>query len=228
LPSLLERVLWAVVVLVTSGSTLAQHAPLATPSPSPEASTLIRRGSAAAAATQPASSPSTQIMDIPRVLAAMGIVIGLILALRYLAKRFIPGAQASRNISAVTLLGRSVLTPKHQVLLLQVGRRILVAADNGTQLTSLSEIDDPEEVALLMGQLDASRADSIGSSFGSLVGKAREHFTSGAPSDSPDATEAQLTPDVPPQTVEVEGARGELSSLMNKVRLLSQQFRRTS
>lgn len=195
---------------------------------------MIRRGSAVASATQPSGqAPTASIIDIPRVLTALGIVVGLIFALRYLAKRFIPGIPNARSTSAVRLLGRSMITPKHQVLLLQVGRRIMVAADNGTQLTPLGEIHDPEEVALVLGQLDASKQESISSAFGALVSGARERFMNQTPaafeplsqsqnlSDDARADNTVPAPDDP-------GARSELTNLMNKVRLLSQQFRRTS
>jgi flagellar biogenesis protein FliO len=218
------------VIVLLCGSVQAQQAPLSTPAPSPESSTMIRRGASPAPSStqQVGGQSSSQLVDVPRVLGALGIVIALIFALRLLGKKFIPGVQAGKGNSAIKLIGRSIVTPKHQVLLLQVGRRVMVAADNGAQLTSLGEITDPDEVALLIGQVDAAQPESATSTFSSLVGSAQTHFQDEPQPQTLEPPAAQLQPDLPEDGSAPDPARTELSSLMSKVRLLSQQFRRTT
>ena len=57
--------------------------------------------------------------------------------------------------------------------MLRVGRRLLVVADGGGQMNTLSEITDADEVAALLGQL-AGRSGRA--KFGSVFGKMRRSY----------------------------------------------------
>ena len=101
-----------------------------------------------------AVNPSTSYnsLDARRVIFALALVIALIFGLRWVVKKYFPSVIGGSN-GAVRVLSRSPLSPKQHVLLVQVGKRVLVVADNGTQINPLSEITDPDEVALLVGQI---------------------------------------------------------------------------
>ena len=62
-------------------------------------------------------------------------------------KRFVPGAGGVWRSGPVTLLGRVNITPKHQVYALRVGRRVIIVGVTADHMRTLSEIDDPDEVA---------------------------------------------------------------------------------
>jgi hypothetical protein len=158
-----------------------------------------------------------------------------------LAKRLFPTVAAARSSQAVRVLSRSVLSPKQQVLLLQVGRRVIVVGDTGAQMNPLAEITDPDEVASLVGQVEAEKRPSVTAAFGGLFGRARDSFDADAePSpqlpatDVSDEGEAEgiverraAQDDQPPVQLGLDEARGELRGLMDKVKELSQQFRRS-
>lgn len=99
---------------------------------------------------------------------ALGLVIGLVLATRWLIVKF-SGRPLAAPSTAVELLSRTAVAPKSHVLLLRVGRRVLVVGDAGGALRPLGEIDDADEVADLLGAVTASRPGSVTQSFGGLL-----------------------------------------------------------
>jgi flagellar biogenesis protein FliO len=143
------------------------------------------------------------------VALALAVVIGLVILLRWLARRWFPNVTGARAAGVVRVLAKSSVTPKQQVLLVQVGRRIIVACDNGTQMNALSEISDPDEVASLVGQLNGSDAPAK-EVFAAALGDAKREF---------DAEPAPAVEAAPP-----DPTHGELAGLAQKVRLLAQQL----
>jgi hypothetical protein len=135
---------------------------------------------------------------------------------------------------------------------------VLVAADNGSQLSPLSEITDPDEVATLIGQLQSEKGSgafrmSSAKAFNSMFGRVKKSYGTGGPAladaahDTADE-EAGLTHE-PEEHDDLEdpvyavslstqagsggndnvvaATRQELNGLMEKVRLVSDQFGRT-
>ncbi len=192
---------------------------------------------------------------MPRVLGALAAVIGLIFLLRWLGKRFFALPTAQRSSGVVQVLSRSVLSPKQQLVLVRVGQRVLVAADNGAQLSPLSEITDPDEVASLMGQLQSEKGNGASGTssraFNSMFGRLKQSYGNGGSdaagrADEAADDEAELAheadepgdSDEPEYAVSLSGraagtenvvaaTRQELNGLMEKVRLVSDQFGRS-
>lgn len=163
-----------------------------------------------------------QSLDYPRVLAALGIVIGLIFVLRWFGRFFFPAAVGRGKNRAIEVISRSPLSPKQQVMLLRVGRRLIVVADSGSQMNPLCEITDPDEVAALVGQLQGERSSTPTRAFGSMFGRSRQEFETEddvqrPPSDGLREPEEEEPP--------VTSAREELSGLRERVRLLAEQFK---
>jgi len=184
----------------------------------------IRRTDSAAATTQGSAVPAwprgNGVLDLPRIGAALAIVLGLIFALRWLGRRFVPGVAGGSG--AVRVLSRSVVTPKHQILLVQVGRRLLVVGDNGTALSALSEITDADEVAAILGHIrSGSTAEKATAEvFAAELGRARNDLDQAiAPADVP------VSPSRAPDE-SLESTRGEIDGLMHKVRVLARQLGR--
>jgi flagellar protein FliO/FliZ len=205
-----------VMLLVTAGV----HAQSTRPAPPPpvkgkfEGESLNRAtgsgGKAESSTTKPAA-PSTGLETV-RVVAALALVIVVIFLLRWIAQQFFGMPSAKKTSRAVQVLGRSMISPKQQVLLLQVGKRVIVVGDSGGQMNPLAQITDPDEIAELAGKVQEDKAISSSKSFGSLFGKAQTKF------DEPEANEkpAAGTPDdLDPA---LANTQAELSGLMEKVR----------
>lgn len=162
-------------------------------------------------------------LDYPRVLAALGIVIGLIFVLRWCGRLFFPATVGRGRSRAVEVISRSPLSPKQQVMLLRVGRRLIVVGDSGQQMNPLCQITDPDEVAELVGQLRDERTSTPSRAFGAMFGRSRHEFepTEDAPATASSALrEADADVDAPVAT-----AREELSGLRDRVRMLAEQFK---
>lgn len=169
-------------------------------------------------------------LDVPRIFTSLAIVIGLILLLRWGGRLLFPGAKSFRPTRAVQVLSRNVISPKQQVIVLQVGKRIVVVGDCGQQMNSLCEITDPDEVASLIGQLHENGRDTMSKSFAGLFGRAGESYkpearTDEAPAD--DEAETNESVNVGLEDPALAATRQELNGLMDKVRLVARQFNRS-
>ena len=168
--------------------------------------------------------------DTTRVMLSLAVVLGLIFVLRWGAQRLFGKTVASRASRAVQVLSRNVISPKQQLLVVQVGRRLVVVGDSGQQMNALCEITDPDEITALVGQLHEEKGEITGNPFGALFGRAGSQF---AKDDEPQRSvgvadeEDEDMSDGSTGPSSVQGTSDELSGLMDKVRGMSRQFRRT-
>jgi flagellar protein FliO/FliZ len=191
-------------------------------------SRLITQGDppADSPAASPTSQPSVAFassphIDLGRLSLAMGIVLGLIFLMRWAGYRFFPGAGVLRSGGAMKVLSRLVISPKQQLLMIQVGRRIVVVGDAGGQMSPLSEITDPEETSAMLLQLAEERSHHTIKGFGSLFHRAETTLEEKITTEQSKPSAADL-PSAPDPAI--DNARGEISDLADKLRLLSAQF----
>jgi ArsR family metal-binding transcriptional regulator len=132
-----------------------------------------------------------------------------------------------RNRGLVRVLARSSIAPRQQIVLVEVGARVLVLGDSAGQLSSLAQITDPDEVAQLLGRIESTQsAPPTRTAFASLFGRETEKF--GPESVHRDLPEASETPVEQPDAAEpqVDQASAELGTLLEKVRMLKRQMER--
>ena len=174
--------------------------------------------------------PAASDFDMGRVVLALFAVVGLILLLRSFGKKFFP-AMIVGGEQPVRVLSRCPISPRQQVLLLQVGRRIVVAADSNSQLSCLTQITDPDEVAALLGELRRERSAPSSGAFNSLFAKAAKSFglaTEPEPVDEEESAEPTPTnADLPPATESSPGAPPSLADLSDRIRQLSHRLGRS-
>jgi flagellar protein FliO/FliZ len=219
----------AVLVAPSARADVAPAAPAHAAPASIEDDPVHYQRSADATAAGRGALPSTTVgssaTDVWRVTLSLCIVLGLVFGLRWLARKLAIVPPAGASAGGVTVLSRTVLSPKQQVLLLQVGRRIVVVGDAGAAgMRSLCEIDDPDEVAALVGQARAARSTaSPARSFASRFRRATEPFD-GPAVDAGGAAEParEPSPDAAPEA----DMPGEVAGLLDRVRGLRQQFER--
>ncbi|MCK4658345.1 MAG: flagellar biosynthetic protein FliO [Phycisphaerae bacterium] len=75
-------------------------------------------------------------------------VLGLILLVSYVARRYVPAVRALGG-GALRVMQRTPLSSKQSLALIQVGRRMVLIGITPDQISTLSVIDDPEECAHL-------------------------------------------------------------------------------
>jgi flagellar biogenesis protein FliO len=183
----------------------------------------IRQGGATTQATVAggAAAASGDVFDVKRLVFALTVVVGAMYVTHLVWKRLgMPGA-ANRAAGALQVLSRLNLSPRQQLVLVRVGRRVVLVGNSGTQMNPLCEISDPEEAAGLLGLAATEREESVSASFNSVLGGEEKRFDEQAGDDLP------ATGDVEPAAEEqaLATTRDELSDMMDKVRSLSRQFR---
>ena len=181
---------------------------------------------------QPKSSPTSIIntdSSALRVVGALGVVLGCIFIVRLAGKRFL-GLQATGGAGGVVqILSRTPVSPRQQLMLIQVGRRIVLVANCGVQMNALCEISDADEVAALAGELQQRRRTSATSAFLSIFGKAGAKFEAQQePIASPQINEDEDEPSQDPVEPELATTRQEMRGLMDRVHQLAQHYRRTT
>lgn len=103
-----------------------------------------------------------------QTLTALGIVIGLALAVRFIYARM-GGKIASHASPVVEVLSRTTVAPRSHVMLLRVGGRVLVVSDSSAGMRTLASLEDPEEVADVLGSVSAAKPASISRGFSQLL-----------------------------------------------------------
>jgi flagellar biogenesis protein FliO len=161
------RVRWLIFILALVAITQAGVAQTTQP-----AAGEIRRNSAAAAGSNAAGPSATRTaLSLAAVLAL--IVILFLAGRKFLPRRMFAQQGGGGGGGAIQVLARTAISPKQRIILLQVGRRILVVADGGPNLTTLAEITDPGEAAALIGQLQSEKPSG---SFTSALNGAMDRF----------------------------------------------------
>lgn len=169
---------------------VVSNEPLTTAHASPEADGIGAGSEPAAAAPRPLP-PRSAPRDAPeaggnrrriavpggvwRTIGSLGLIIGIIFALRGLMTRFGGPLHRVRAPSGIIeVLGRFPLARGQAILLLKVDRRILVVCQAGGSVSTLSEITDAEQVASLLQHVRHERGDSFTRQFESLITPVRE------------------------------------------------------
>jgi flagellar protein FliO/FliZ len=84
-----------------------------------------------------------------RTLGALALVVVLIFAARIMLKRLGPIYGGQRR-GMLDVLARATVSPRHQLLLVRLGRRVVLVGQSPASLTTLSEVTDADEVASLI------------------------------------------------------------------------------
>ena len=115
-----------------------------------------------------------------KTLTALGVVIVLIFAVRFVLQRMGGRAVGATTNGIVEVLGRATIGPKTQVLFLKLHQRVLVVAQSPSGFNTLTCLDDPEEVAWVMTELEAARPTSISQTFRHLIDRFDRDYQPGA------------------------------------------------
>jgi flagellar biogenesis protein FliO len=233
--ALIRGVMWSFFLLLMSfHSAMAEvAAPTTRPDHSPAIATtpvesqLIRRTHPEAPTTQASTEtePSGGL-ELPRVAGAMAIVIGLIFVLRWGGQRIFSSGAARGSSRTVQVLVRSPTAPRQQIMLVQVGKRVIVVGDSAGQMTSLCEITDSDEVAALVGQIRDEKLESPTRAFGSIFRRANREMSMGDEVELPaHGEETAHEPSNVYEDAAIAGTREEITGLMEKIRLVSSQLK---
>lgn len=139
----------------------------------------------------------------------LGVVLALMGSAYYLVRRFMPSRRLSDD-SLLRVVGRTNITPKHSIALIQLSRRFVLVGLSGDRIEALSDIVDPSEVADLTARIAGQHA-ATSTRFEELLVSESEEYTGPLEEDSPRAHRLRER---------VGDASGQLSSLLSRLRTL--------
>jgi flagellar protein FliO/FliZ len=160
-----------------------------------------------------------------RTLGALVLVVALIFGLRWVLRRTSRLRSAGGGGQVIEVLSRTSISPRQSLLLVRVGQSLLVVGA-GETLTTLAQIDDPTQVAELLGSIEQARANSLTNTFARALGQWRTSSVDFA-AQSMDSEAAAQTPDDAtgaPRTA-AGGAAERLRGMAEKVREVGKNLR---
>ena len=147
------------------------------------------------------------------------IVLALIVGVTYLFKRFCLNSNRSSMPTGVEILARSSMNTKQSLCLVQLGNRLVLLGQSPSHISSLQTIDDPDEIAQILGQLEQKKTLSITNTLGKLFHREKELYENDE--NSAMSLDIEDNQDQNQPTQQWCQAKGELSSLLDKVKGLS-------
>jgi flagellar biogenesis protein FliO len=144
-------------------------------------------------------------------LVGLAAVLGVIVALTMLARRYLPSARPIAP-EALHVVGRAPISPKQSAVLLHVGNRLVLVGVGAEGMRTLAEITDPAEVSQLLGQT-VGRNQKTEAGFEQLLADQLDEFEEAPANDADDDEFAAMG-----ATLQV--TRDELASLRTRIRAL--------
>ena len=168
---------------------------------------------------------STSGPSATRIILSLGGVAILIVGLGYVYRKMV--GQQQQKGGAVTLVSRSILTPKHQVMVLRVGHRLVVVGDGGGGMATLCQIEDPAEVSAVLAAAGGDVEELKGQAFSATLDYAGSAFGNNPHNNIP-AGDSQPVEQPPEDDTMFAGTSREVQGLLERVRGLSKQVQRDS
>ncbi len=172
-------------------------------------------GKAAAATKIPPA-----VNGVLQVAAALTAVIGLILICKVLVKKFVPSANVGSGKGVMEVLARYPIGKNQSIVLMRIGSQLIALNQNKEASQSVLVINDPTEVAKIMGQIEGEKPKSISAGFNNLLATARMDLTD--PANDPDQNEFELrsmeADNLDDQLEEMAAAKRQLMELRQQVR----------
>ncbi len=131
------------------------------------------------------------------------IVLGVILLAALLVKKFMPSRRLWGGGNVLQIVARTPLSGKQHLVLLKLGRRLVLLGVTPERISTLSIVEDPEQVALLIGEIASSHPHSLVSEFEKTFAGEAGAYVEPEP-ESPD-----------------QAASGQVRGLLEKVRRLA-------
>ena len=144
-----------------SGSEAARPNQVVRAASSPDESTLLPRRNPAAIAPSQSKTNLPGRVGTLSLIWPMLIVVGAIVTLAMMVKRWSPGRRGGKARSGLQILNRQYLSNKQSLCLIRLGRRVVFLGVTPERISTLAQVDDPEEVASLVGTIERNTPSSF-------------------------------------------------------------------
>ena len=153
-------------------------------------------------------------LSLGRAAIALALVLALIVVVSVLFRRFNPAARTLGRGGCMQVLLRTSISAKQSLCLVKVSNRLLLLGLSPNHIAALDTIDDPDDVAQIIGMVESRKPNSIAGTFRSTIDNEIETYDSIAPA-------GQETDDTSGRDGQYAHAQGELTTLLDKVKGLS-------
>ena len=148
--------------------------------------------------------------SVVKTMLSLLVVLILIGGAAWLVRKLFP-QQANLSMGdIVQVVGRSQIDSRHNLSLVKFGDELLLLGVTAENVSLLDKVKDPDQIARLMGKIEAARVSSISRSFAGVFGKAREDYEMGT-----DLEDEVIVEEYEDNSSEVDR---ELDGLLNKVK----------
>jgi hypothetical protein len=97
-----------------------------------------------------------------------------------MVRKFVPGAGASNGKGVIEILARHPLSKNQAIVLVRIGSQIVAINQGRDASHSVLVINEPMEVARIIGQIEGKNPASMQAGFNKLLANARMDLESGA------------------------------------------------
>ncbi len=101
-------------------------------------------------------------MGYVQTLAALAIVVVLIFATRILIRRLGGQAVQTGRTGPISVVARVAVGARQQLLLIQLGEKLVLVGQSSAGLSALTEVTDPDEIQRLLDQAESKRSTFAG------------------------------------------------------------------
>lgn len=92
-------------------------------------------------------------------------VLALILVMAWIVRKALPRRQAWTGSGVIEVLSRTSLSSKQSLILVRMGRRLLLLGVTGDEMNTLCVVEDPDQVAMLVGESASAGPNSMTRAF---------------------------------------------------------------
>lgn len=107
-----------------------------------------------------AGAGGTTLGTLLSVFSSLSVVVGLFLGLAWVLRRTGVGGNQSLPNEVLQVLGRTNVGPKHQMLLIQFGPKLVLASLHQGEMRVLSEVSEPAQVQRMLSDCGAVQQEN--------------------------------------------------------------------
>ena len=153
-----------------------------------------------------------------RMLMSLVVVLVLFATGAFVLRRYLKASGKTGKSAGVEILSKNPINARQSVCIMKFGTRVFVLGVSPNHMAALDVIDNPDEVAIITGDIESSRRHSISHSFDKLFQRESQDYEDNVTDKLQDVESRSYGYRDPGQ---IQQAKRELAGLLDKVKGLS-------
>lgn len=131
---------------------------------------------------------SSLLRDLWPLLAVLALIAGIV----FFLKKYMPVRRMLAGSQVLQIVARTHVSAKQQLMLVKLGRKMVLIGVSPERIQTVATVDDPDQVALLMGDIASQSPRSMSRAFVESMEDESEAYIELPVSDPTSATQGQL------------------------------------